>query len=77
MVVRGHVKDGVVVLKGGVRLAEGLDVTVVAPDTSVSLTRGEGSHSVLDIPTISLGTILQPLHGEDDLLEEMLEDRKT
>jgi len=75
MVTRGHVKNGVVVLEAGVRLPEGAEVTVVAPDPSVSLPRGPGPHGVLDIPTVSLGTILQPLTGEDDLLEEMLEGR--
>ena len=76
MVTRGHVKNGVVVLEGGVRLPEGVEVTVLAPDPSDSLTRGQGPHSVLDIPTVSLGTILQPLTSDDDLLEEMLEDRR-
>jgi hypothetical protein len=75
MVTRGHVKNGVVVLEGGVRLPEGLEVTVVTPDPSLALTRGQGPHSVLDIPTVSLGTILQPLTSDDDLLEEMLEGR--
>jgi hypothetical protein len=76
MVTRGHVKNGVVVLPGGVRLPEGLEVTVLAPDSSVSLSRGQGPHSVLDIPTVSLGTILQPFTSDDDLLEEMLEGRR-
>ena len=75
MVTRGHVKNGVVVLPGDLHLPEGLEVTVVVPDPSVSLPRGQGSHGVLDIPTVSLGAILQPLTSADDLLDEMLEGR--
>jgi hypothetical protein len=33
------------------------------------------THSVLDIPTVSVGRILRPLSPEDDLLGEMLEGR--
>ena len=33
-------------------------------------------HSVLDIPTVSLGTMRRPISSEDDLLGEMLEDRR-
>ena len=33
------------------------------------------AHSVLDIPPVSLGEILRPLTRDDDLLDEMLEDR--
>jgi hypothetical protein len=76
MVTRGHVKNGVVVLDNGVRLPEGQEVTVLAPDPSVSLASGQGPHSVLDIPTVSLGTILRPFTSDDDLLEEMLEGRR-
>jgi len=77
MVVRGRVQNGVVVLDEGVRLPEGLEVTVVTPDKSPPpQTRGKGSHSVLDIPTVSLGKVLRPFTRDDDLLEEMLEDRK-
>lgn len=32
-------------------------------------------HSVLDIPTVSVGEILTPLTRNDDLLGEMLEGR--
>lgn len=31
-----------------------------------------GGHSVLDIPTVSVGRILKPLSPDDDLLDEML-----
>ena len=77
MVTRGHVINGVVVLPGDVRLPEGLEVTVLAPDSSVALNRGPGPHGVLDISTVSLGAIVQPLTGNDDLLEEMLEGRSV
>lgn len=75
MVARGYVKNGVVVLEGGVRLPEGVEVTVVAPDPTASLSRGQGPHSVLDIPPVSVGAVLCPLTSEDDLLGEMLEGR--
>jgi hypothetical protein len=32
-------------------------------------------HSVLDIPTVSVGRILRPFSADDDLLGEMLEGR--
>jgi hypothetical protein len=32
-------------------------------------------HSVLDIPAVSVGRIIQPFSPEDDLLGEMLEGR--
>jgi hypothetical protein len=75
MVARGRVQNGVVVLEEGVRLPEGLEVTVVAPDKSAAPTRGQGSHSVLDIPPVSVGAVLRPLTSEDDWLGEMLEGR--
>jgi hypothetical protein len=76
MVTRGYVKHGVVVLEEGACLAEGLEVTVFAPDPSEWLAKGQGTHSVLDIPAVNLGTILQPLTSNDDLMEEMLENRR-
>ena len=77
MVVRGRVQDGVVVLDDGVRLPEGQEVTVLAPDAGPVSTRMEGarSHSVLDIATVALGPVLRPLTSDDDLLGEMLEGR--
>ena len=33
-------------------------------------------HSVLDIPPVRLGAILRPFANGDDLLAEMLEERK-
>ncbi len=77
MVARGRVQDGVVVLDNGVRLPEGQEVTVLAPDIVPTSLRMEGSrpHSVLDIPTVSVGAVLRPLTADDDLLGEMLEGR--
>ncbi len=68
MVIRGHVQNGVVVLDDGVQLPEGQAVTV-------SVVAKQGTHSILDIPPVSVGAILHPLTSEDDLLGEMLEDR--
>jgi hypothetical protein len=33
-------------------------------------------HSVLDIPPVSLGRMIRPLGQDDDLLGEMLEERR-
>lgn len=70
MVARGLVQNGVVVLRDGVRLPEGQEVTVVSP--AVDATQG---HSILDVPTFSVGEILKPLSPDDDILGEMLEGR--
>jgi hypothetical protein len=77
MVARGRVQDGVVVLDDGVRLPEGQEVTVLAHSTVPAAPWMEGSrlHSVLDIATVSLGSVLRPLTSDDDLLGEMLEGR--
>jgi hypothetical protein len=77
MVARGRVQDGVVVLDNGVRLPEGQEVTVLAHVTVAPAPRMEGSqsHSVLDIATVNLGSVLRPLASDDDLLGEMLEGR--
>ena len=78
MVVRGRVQDGVVVLADGVRLPEGQEVTVLAQATVPPAPRIEGSQSrsVLDIATVSVGSVLRPLTSDDDLLGEMLEGRR-
>ena len=73
MVARGRVQDGVVVLENGVRLPEGQEVTVLAH--AAARAEGSQSHSVLDIATVSLGSVLRPLASDDDLLGEMLEGR--
>jgi hypothetical protein len=70
MVVPGRVQNGVVVLAEGLRLPEGQLVTVVAPPIP-----GSENHSVLDIPPVNLGSVVQPLTRDDDLLGEMLEGR--
>ena len=76
MVVRGRVQNGVIVLEG-VRLPEGQEVTVSTQETTqvVPLASGSPRHSVLDVPTVSLGAVLRPLSAEEDLLGEMLEGR--
>jgi hypothetical protein len=77
MVARGRVQDGVVVLDNGVRLPEGQEVTVLAQASvpPALLREGSQSKSVLDISTVSLGSVLRPLTSDDDLLGEMLEGR--
>ncbi len=75
MITRGIVRNGVVVLDEGVRFPEGAEVTVFDEGTvpvSPSLP-SSGPHSVLDIPTVSLGPVLRPLTADDDLLGEMLD----
>lgn len=71
MVVAGRVQNGVVVLENGVKLEEGQEVKVIASEPSK-----QGKHSVLDIPTFSVGEILVSDIKGDDLLGEMLEDRR-
>jgi hypothetical protein len=73
MVARGRVQNGVVVLEDNVRLPEGQEVTVLAPESPPIV--GSQSHSVLDVATVSLGPVRQPLTADDDLLGEMLEGR--
>ena len=70
MVARGRVQNGVVVLADGIRLPEGQEVTVLVP-----LPPGVPTHSVLDIPPASVGSVLLPLGADEDLLGEMLEGR--
>ena len=76
MVARGRVQNGVIVLDGGVRFPEGQEVTVLTPSTGSTANQVQGGHSVLDIPTVSVGAVLQPLTADDDLLAEMLEGRQ-
>jgi hypothetical protein len=68
MVARGRVQNGVVVLADGVRLPEGLEVTVLAPAQASSQT-----HGILDIAPVSLGSVVRPFTADDDLLGETLE----
>jgi hypothetical protein len=78
MIAHGRVQNGVIVLDDGVRLPEGQEVTVLAHGTVSPLERMEGTrpHSVLDIATLGLGSVLRPLTSDDDLLGEMLEGRQ-
>ena len=78
MVARGRVQNGVIVLDDGVRLPEGLEVTVLGRGTTPTspLSPGAPAHSVLDIPAVSLGPVLSAPTAEDDLLGEMLEGRR-
>jgi hypothetical protein len=77
MVARGRVRDGVVVLDNDVSLPEGQEVTVMTHGIASYSPRKEvsRSHSVLDIATVSLGSVLDSLASDDDLLGEMLEGR--
>jgi hypothetical protein len=72
MVVRGKVQNGVVVLADGVCLSEGQEVAVLPAGKEME---DRTAHSILDIPAVSLGSVLRPLTGNDDLLGEMLEGR--
>ena len=76
MVVRGRVFNGVVRLEHGIHLPEGQEVTVLgtAIGGANPATAKAQQHSVLDIPTLNLGSLLCPL-SDDDLLGETLEAR--
>lgn len=76
MVALGTVKGGVIVLDEESGFHEGDHVAVIAlPAISqaVSTTERPG-HSVLDIPTFSVGRILKPFGPDDDILGEMLDE---
>jgi hypothetical protein len=79
MVARGTVKGGVVVFDSESGLREGDHVAVIAltrsPTSPEPHTRAVSSHSILDIPTVSLGGVLKPLSPDDDVLGEMLDER--
>ncbi len=45
------------------------------PSTELARPDAARSHSILDIPPVSVGAVLRPLSSHDDLLEEMLEGR--
>jgi hypothetical protein len=72
MVARGRVQNGVVVLADGVRFPEGQEVTVLSSATAPA---DRQAHGVLDIPPVSVGSVLRPFTADDDLLGEMLEGR--
>jgi hypothetical protein len=77
MIAHGRVQNGVVVLEKGICLPEGQEVTVLAPGMGADRLPVEGlpPHSILDIPAVSLGSVLRPFTSEDDLLGDMLEGR--
>jgi hypothetical protein len=78
MFAHGRVQNGVVALDDCVRLPEGQEVTVLAHGTVPTAPRMEGSpsHSVLDVATVTLGSVLRPLTSDDDLLGEMLAEKR-
>lgn len=78
MVIRGRVQNGVVVLDDGAHLPEGLEVIVLGAETPPATRSMTNSPlmSVLEIPVVSLGSVLRPLTSDDDLLGEMLEGRR-
>jgi len=77
MVARGCVQNGVVVLDPDVCLPEGLEVIVLTREPKVANVPAKGlpPHSILDIPVVSLRSILRPLTSDDDPFGEMLECR--
>ena len=76
MIARGRVQNGVVVLDEDVRLLEGLEVIVLGVATRAAHSLpGSPPHSVLEVPPVSLGSVLRMQTGGDDLLGEMLDGR--
>jgi hypothetical protein len=76
MIARGHVQNGVVILEQGVKLREGQSVTVVTSQpVDLPTVSHTARHSLLDVPPVSLGSILCDNSSDDDLLDEMLADR--
>lgn len=77
MVGRGRVQNGVVVLEEGIHFPEGQEVTVLGPPTAPILPSLPGAltHSVLDVPVVSLGPVLRTPTADDDILGEMLDGR--
>jgi len=78
MIARGRVQNGVVVLEGGVQFPEGQEVTVLGPSMAPAAPslHGAATHSVLDVPVVSLGPVLRTPTADDDLLGEMLDDQR-
>ena len=71
MVYQGRVQGGVIVLEEGVQLPEGQEVSVTAHPKHPP----RGTHSIFDIPTISLGGAREGAFDRENLLDEMLEGR--
>jgi hypothetical protein len=67
MIAQGHVENGVVILDSGSQFPDGQKVIVLASSTESSK-----RHSVLEIPTVSVGEILDPGLHRDEILDEML-----
>lgn len=84
MNLRGRVENGVVVFQDGAALRNGTLVAITPMSSategssvvSAATSTGSRGHSVLDIPSISLGPVLRPFTGRDDILGEMLENRR-
>lgn len=84
MNLRGRVENGVVVLDDGADLRDGTLVAVWPMSSAAQISSavpaptstGLKGHSILDIPPISLGPVLRPFTDGDDLLGEMLENRR-
>ncbi|HUY35134.1 MAG TPA: hypothetical protein VMV69_20485 [Pirellulales bacterium] len=60
------------VIDDGVRLPEGQGVTVLVPSQPNLVGQ---SHRLLDIPVVSLGSVLYPVKPDDELFGEMLKCR--
>jgi len=70
MNIRGHIRNGVVVLEGGPALPEGLRVTVSCPDAPTGAVNGKKP------VVLPLGPSNQPgsVHLTADRVAELLED---
>ncbi len=44
---------------------------------ALRMKKSPARRSALDLPPLRLGRVLQPLNGEEDLLEEMLDDARN
>jgi hypothetical protein len=77
MTLEGTVVNGIIVLESGTRLPESVRVRVELEDDTMltPLTAGSKGHGIMDIPYVSVGSVLIPFTAEDDLLDEMLQDR--
>lgn len=78
MVCRGHIQNGVVVLDNDISFREGQEVIVLGLGTRADshALPGDMPHSILDIPSVSLGCVLCVPTSGDDLLGEMLDGRR-
>jgi hypothetical protein len=74
MTLRGKVRGGVVVLEPGPSLSEGTDVEVHPLPHIQEKRQLADRPSLRDLRPVSVGVVLRPLTGEEDLLDEMLSD---